>query len=109
MIGEPVGVIRPTSGADRYGNTALTYGDAPTHTIRRCAFDPGGTSEVADGRLAVITEPTLYLPPGADLRSTDRVLVRGRMFEVTGTPAVWTNPYDGQTRGVVAPLREVSG
>ena len=38
MIGETVGVIRPTVEADRYQNSALVYG-AVTHSIRRCAFD----------------------------------------------------------------------
>jgi hypothetical protein len=108
MIGETVGVIRPTVEADRYQNSALVYG-AVTHSIRRCAFDPGGTSEVADGRLAVVTEPTLYLPANADLHAADRVVLRGRTFEVDGVPAVWVNPYDGATKGVVAPLREVTG
>jgi hypothetical protein len=109
MIGEPVGVIRPTTETDRYQNVVLVYGDTATHTIGHCAFDPGGTNEVLDGRTAVITRPTLYLPPDADLRASDRVVVRGRTFDVDGEPAVWTNPYDGHTKGVVVPLGEVVG
>lgn len=109
MIGEAVGVIRPTTETDRYGDTTLVYGDTVTHTIRHCAFDPGGTSEVLDGRTAVITRPTLYLPPGADLEASDRVVIRGRTYEVGGQPAVWTNPYDTRTKGVVVPLEEVTG
>jgi hypothetical protein len=109
MIGETVGVIRPTVVTDRYGNDEWVYGTSVTHRIRGAAFDPGGTSEVLDGRTAVITRPTLYLPPGADLNATDRVVIRGRTFTVGGVPAVWTNPYSATTKGVVAPLEEVTG
>lgn len=109
MIGEPVGVIRPTKVTDKYQNDVLVYGTTPTHTIGRCAFDPGGTFEVLGGRTAVITRPTLYLPPGADLHATDQVVVRGDTYTVGGKPAVWTNPFDGATKGVVVPLEEVTG
>ena len=109
MIGETIGVIRPTVETDRYGDTTTVYGTAVTHRIRRCAFDPGGTSEIHDGRTAVITRPTLYLPPRADIRPTDRVVVRGKTYEVGGEPAVWTNPYSGSTKGVVVPLGEAVG
>jgi hypothetical protein len=109
VIGETVGVIRPANVVDRYGDTTLVYGDAVTATIRHCAFDPGGTSETADGRTAVITKPTLYLPPGSDLRPSDRVVVRGRTYEAAGDAAVWTNPYSAVTKGVVMPLAEVTG
>ena len=109
MRGETVGVIRPTVVTDRYGNDEWVYGTAVTHRICHCAFDPGGTSEVLDGRTAVITRPTLYLPPCSDLVPSDRVVVRGRTFTVNGTPAVWTNPYSATTKGIVAELEEVTG
>lgn len=109
MIGEPVGVIRPTTATDRYGDETLIYGTDITFTIRRCAFDPGGSNEDLDGRTAVITRPTLYLPPVADIRPTDRLVIRGRTYDVSGAAAVWTNPYSGVTAGVVVPLTEVAG
>jgi hypothetical protein len=109
VIGETVGVIRPTVETDRYGDVTTVYGDVVTQEIEHCAFDPGGTSEVLDGRMAVITRPTLYLPPGADVRASDRVVVRGRTYDVGGEPAVWTNPYSATTKGVVVPLGEVAG
>lgn len=109
MIGETVGVIRPTTSTDRYNDTTLTYGTTPTHEVAGCAFDPGGSTEINDGRTAVTTTPTLYLPPGADITATDRVVVRGDTYETTGKPAVWVSPFDGQTKGVVVPLREVTG
>lgn len=107
--GETVGVIRPTTTSDRYNNTTRTWGTVPTHEVAGCAFDPGGSSEENDGRTATVTTPTLYAPPGADLDAADQVLVRGDIFEVLGVPAVWVNPFDGQTKGVVASLRKVDG
>lgn len=115
MIGETVGVIRPTVTTDRYGDSIIVYPETPTFEIDGCAFDPGGanavggTSEVLDARTAVITNPTLYAPPGTDVEPTDRVVVRGRTFDVGGEPAVWRNPHDGTDRGVVVPLGEVVG
>lgn len=108
-MGETVGVIRPTTGMDRYGNETLVYADTPTHTVDGCAFDPGGSTEMLDGRTAVTTTPTLYAPPGADIKATDKVIVRGDEFGVTGKPAVWVSPFDGVTKGVVAQLEKVTG
>lgn len=101
---ETVFVIRPSvADGDRYNDNPLVYGTTPTHSITGCLFDPGGSSEVRDGRTAVTTTPTLYLPPGADLAATDQVVVRGDLFEVAGKPAVWIDA------GVVAQLQEVTG
>jgi len=107
--GETVGVIRPTTGDDRYGDAGLTYGTEPTHEVHHCAFDPGGSTWTPEGRNAFETTPTLYAPPGADIAKTDRIIVRGDTYTITGKPAVWTSPFDGQTKGVVVPLQEVTG
>jgi len=107
--GETVGVIRPTTAPDRYEDDTLVYGTTATHTVAGCAFDPGGSSRTADGRNAFETTPTLYAPAGADILKTDRIIVRGDVYTITGKPAVWTSPFDGQTKGVVVPLQEVTG
>ena len=109
MIGEPVGVIRAGTTVDRYENVVTVYGTEVDFIIDGCAFDPGGSTEIHDGRTAVVTLPTVYAPPGADLLATDRLVVRGRPYDVTGTPAVWVNPYSATEKGVVVQLEEVTG
>ena len=109
MIGESVGVVRPTTSTDRYGNSSRSYGSTATHTITGCAFDPGSSTEDNDGRTATITAPTLYCPPGANLLASDQVLVRGTRYEVDGEPATWRDPFGSAVGGVTATLRKVTG
>ena len=108
-FGEPVGVIRPTTTTDRYGNAARVYGATATHTVDGCAFDPGGSTEINDGRNAVTTTPTLYLPVGADVEAADKVIVRGTVYEVVGDSAVWVDPFGSSLGGVTVELRKVDG
>lgn len=107
--GETVGVIRPTTGDDRYGDETLIYAEEPTHEVTGCAFDPGGSTWTPDGRNAFETTPTLYAPGGADIDKLDRLVVRGDTYTITGKPAVWISPFDGETKGVVIALEEVTG
>jgi hypothetical protein len=108
-FGETVGVIRPTTSTDRYGNASRVYGGTITHEIGGCAFAPAGSSEVNDARTAVMSEPAIYCPPGADLTAADHVLVRGSRYEVHGEPADWRDPFGSTLGGVVATLRKVEG
>jgi hypothetical protein len=109
VIGEQVGVIRPSTATDRYGNSQRTYGSTASHTVDGCAFDPGASTEDNDGRTATVTAPTLYCPPGADLLASDQVLVRGTRYEVDGEPADWRDPFGSTLGGIVATLRKVVG
>ena len=109
MIGETVGVIRPTTTTDRYGNAQRVYGDTATHELTRCAFDPGGSTEDNDGRHAVTTEPTIYCPAGSDITAADHVLIRGKRYEVHGEPADWRDPFGSTVGGIAATLRKVEG
>jgi hypothetical protein len=109
VIGESVGVLRPTSATDRYGNASLTFPSTATHSVDGCAFDPGSSSEDNDGRTAIVVTPTLYAPPGSDITAADRLLVRGLVFEIIGEPAAWVSPFDGQAKGLAISLRRVAG
>lgn len=40
-------------------------------------------------RNAVVSGFTLYLPLNADVVASDRMVVRGRTYEVDGDPALW--------------------
>lgn len=66
-------------------------------TPRESAPQVGG--EFQQGRDTVIVGWTVYAPHGSDVRTTDRVVVRGVVCEVTGEPGHWgRNPFTG-TRG----------
>lgn len=104
--GESVTVLRP-AGRD------LRHGDGGTenpHTIDNVVIDWDGTSEVTDNGEAVISDVVLYCPPGADIRSIDRVkLPDGDRYRVIGKPAPWRSPYTGRRPGVVVKLKGVKG
>ncbi|MEU1071939.1 MULTISPECIES: hypothetical protein [unclassified Streptomyces] len=63
--------------------------------------NPGVGSPEQQGRDTVIKGWTVYAPAGSDVRTTDRVVIRGQACEVTGEPGNWgRSPFSG-TRGVV--------
>lgn len=111
MAGETVTRIRPTeSGVDRYGNPVFTDAEVD---IPGAFFAPeqSSTELTQVGRVPVITKPSLYFP-GAwpDLVASDRVRVRGLVFEVNGDPADWRNPWGGPLPGgLVVTLERVTG
>lgn len=109
-MGEPVTRIRrtPTGDLDRYGHPVMTDVQA---SVGSAAFDPGGTREnVEVGRAPVVTTPKLYFTDRPDLHSGDRVLVRGREYEVDGDPADWRSPWSGLSfGGLVVELKVVTG
>lgn len=97
---ETVQVIRPP-GRDRFGDPLP---DAETEfDLPGCLFAPGPSRELGFGTNQVDTDGTVYAPPGSDVRETDQMRVRGRIFNVVGQPQVWG------TSGVVVALRRVTG
>lgn len=97
---ETVQVIRPP-GRDRFGDPLP--GAATEFDLPGCLFAPGSSREPGFAANQVDTDGTLYAPPASDVRATDRVRVRGDVYEVVGKPQVWG------TSGVVVALREVTG
>jgi hypothetical protein len=97
---ETVQVIRPP-GRDRFGDPLP--GAATEFDLPGCLFAPGPSREPGFATNMVDTDGTLYAPPASDVRATDRVRVRGDVYEVVGKPQVWG------TSGVVVALREVTG
>lgn len=78
--------------------------------IPGCLFDPGGSTEPSEvGRESVVTKPTVYAPFGADVLAGDRVVVRGRVWQINGDPAEWRNPFTGWEPGLVLNLMAVDG
>lgn len=110
--GETVVRQRATSADNPYsGEAGDTDWTTPgLLTITGCAFDPGGSLEPTEqGRTAVITQPTLYAPPNSDVLAGDRLVVRGRTWDVDGDPADWRSPFTGWEPGMAIKLKAVEG
>lgn len=54
-----------------------------------CNVQPSTSREDTDQRVTVTGEWTAWLPPGTDVRPTDRILWDGQTYEVDGAPAAW--------------------
>lgn len=103
---------RATTSVDPYSGEATgpDWTTPDSLDIPGCAFDPGGSTEpLEQGRTAVITQPTVYAPFGADVRAGDRLVVRGRTWEVDGDPADYRSPFTGWEPGTTIKLKVVEG
>lgn len=111
MAGETVTRIRAgaSPGDDRYGDP-IPGADVET-AIAGGFFAPGGTSEPVEvGRAPVISEPTVYFPHAwPDIAPTDRLRIRGDVYQVTGDPGDWRSPQGSTVGGLVVPLKKVDG
>jgi hypothetical protein len=77
-------------------------------TPRESAPTVGGAEQQA--RDTVIVGWTVYAPPGSDVRTTDRVRVRGAVCEVTGQPGDWgRSPFTGTPGPVQFAADRVTG
>ena len=100
---DPVTRLRRTqTGVDRYKNPV--YSEVETE-LPAARFAPRGRIPSPEpGREPVITEPTLYWRrQWPDVDSSDRLVVRGQIYEVVGEPADWRGKSAG---GLVVLLRE---
>jgi hypothetical protein len=104
VVGETATVVRETA-AGGFGERS-TFADS--HAIVGL-FAPTGGFEQTGGRDTVTTQPTFYAEPGSDVTSTDRLRVRGVVYQVDGEPALWQLPASGATAGLQVPLRGVAG
>lgn len=98
-------ITRTRTGRDGDGNATYTTVAA---TLRG-AFAPAGSIETVQGQDQVVTQDTVYLPPGTQVHAVDQVIVNSVTYEVDGSPNSWRNPYTGVTAGVAAKLKQVSG
>lgn len=106
MFGEPVIRRRnQQTGTDRYLDPI--YEDVDTLLEERAAFDPGGTVEPVEvGRERVVTTPKLYFrEQRPDLTRDDRVVMRGKEYQVDGDPSDWVSPYGTSLGGLVVELK----
>lgn len=109
-MAETVTRQRPTTTTDRDRNTVTDWTDPSEVTLTVRGVEPVSSSEDnSDGRQAVITGYRVYLDPGADVQSGDRVVLRGVTYDVDGTPADWRSPRGSALGGVVVALKDMEG
>lgn len=104
--GETVRILRtgPSPGRDQRGQPLP--GPDESFDVPGCVVVPraekpevGGPEQ--QGRDTVIVGWTVYAPPGTEIRTTDKAVIRGAVCEITGEPGDWgRNPFTG-TRGPV--------
>lgn len=85
--------IKPFVGQSPTG--VKTYG--PPRDVKGCKIWPRVSKEIDEGG-AITDGLNIYVPPGADavgVKATDRVLARGKEWEVDGVPGMYW-PSSGQ-------------
>lgn len=100
MDTETVTVIRPT-GKDRFGDPLP--GSPVEFDVGGCLFAPGNTQELSNGSNIVIADAAIYGPSGMDVRATDKLRIRGLLYETIGQPQFWGSA------GTVVQLRRTTG
>lgn len=110
MIGETVTRLRSGTASDRYGDDAST-GTPAEVAVDGALFAPGGSPQTFQiGRQPVIDQPVLYfLRQWPDIVQTDKIRVRGTVYEVDGDPEDWRSAYGSGLGGLVVKLKKVSG
>jgi hypothetical protein len=103
-------LVRAKSGRDALG--ASLYTETPVE-VTGCALWPGTSTEQVQAADTVTTRWTLalprILPAGLAPTATDRVRVRGEVYEIDGTPDAYRSPLSGARPGLVLQLVRVTG
>jgi hypothetical protein len=92
-----------------HGQTVTAW--APDESVPRVAVAPGSSTEAAaGGSSTVVTQLTIYLPPGVTVSAQDQVTVRGERYSVDGDKSgEWVNPFTGWSPGSALALKRVTG
>lgn len=100
--GEDIVIVRPAP-VDKFGDP-VPGGEATEAGSSGWLVAPGSSTELNEGQNSVDSDVDLYRMGGfdEDIRPTDRIRVRGQLYEVIGEPAVWR-------LGTVIRLRKFTG
>lgn len=110
MAGETVTRLRGTVDEDRYSNAVVDWTSPDELAIEGAAIAPTASTEDNNGRTAVVSDLTVYLPAGSDVIAGDRMLVRGETFKVDGDPFDWRHPTVANApEGLEVHLRRAAG
>lgn len=111
MWGETVTRVRrgPSPGLDRY-RKPLPGADVET-PIEGAAFAPEGSPESVEvGRVVLSEAPKLYFRQSRpDIVASDRLRVRGDLYDVSERPADWRDPWGSDVGGLVVTLKRSEG
>lgn len=83
---ETVTVIRPPA-LDQFGDPVP--GTSTEQLVGGCLFAPGSSDEGDVGTNQVVTDGAVYGPAGLDVQHSDRIRIRGDLYEVVGKPQRW--------------------
>lgn len=98
--------LRPPA-TDDYGDPLP--GSTGELDIPGCVVWPRGSSETNDASNTVIVGLELLAPAGTDLVPTDKVRVRGDVYDIDGDVGEWTSPFTGTSAGLQVALKKVEG
>ncbi|GAA2802953.1 hypothetical protein VO63_05110 [Streptomyces showdoensis] len=105
-FGETVRVLRTGDSPGRDARGQPLPGPDESFDVHGCAVTPRAQTPTVGGdqqqaRDTVIVGWTVYAPAGTQLRTTDKVRIRGAVCDITGEPGDWgRSPFTG-TRGPV--------
>lgn len=102
--GETVIVRRGRAVVDPYSGEVerIDFDDPIDTPYEGCAVGPRVTSEPAiPGETPVLTEGTVFSPHvDMDVTARDRLVIRGREWDIEGEPFLWRSPLSGWTPGL---------
>lgn len=112
-FGETVYVLRAARVEDPYSGRVerLDWDSPERRAYDHCAVEFGVTDEPHDdpGRAQIILDARVFGPADMDVDATDRLEVRGEVYEVIGVPQRPRNPWTGWEPGTTVKLRRVRG
>lgn len=94
------------TGRDADNNDALGSQDT---TIDGAVFVPEGSIETVGDRDTILDQPQVFLPSGTAVDGIDAITIRGRRYEVDGTPQSYQYPFANWSVPVVVKLRGGTG
>lgn len=108
-LGETAVIVRAQLADDGYGNNVRDWSTATRTDSPGWGFAPRpGDENTTDRSQGVIVGLTGYnTSPDVDLLPTDRMEVRGQVYEVVGEVGVWRSPFTGWEPGVEVALQRV--
>lgn len=110
--GETVTILRRGVEVDPYSGEEAPSSVYTHHAdVGGCAVWPGTSDEptTALDPLRVETSLTVAMPPGTDVDSLDRLVVRGRRYSVIGDPFDYVHPMTGWRPGVLVKVTRTDG
>lgn len=85
-----VEILEPTSTADRYGGSTLTYGTTG-RLVNGWLSQTSAVEPQSEGRDPLMTTLVLYLPVGTDITGRSQVIIEDTAYTVEGKPhEAWT-------------------